>query len=436
MPTAEQTKTVRVSAAASPFSARRTVCEFPEHTTVRQIVAKLRANLRGLRVNVLSKGRIISKRHWDRPIKGGELIEIRIVLAGGGGDGGKGGLQGALQNFLRFYAEKMPVTPLGFSTRMMTSFAGGITGGVAPPPEADLGNLSGTAERHSETLFLRGTRNQSRPFSAIPRVLGRHKIVPAYAMEPYTIDKDEQFMRVLFDLGYGMLLIDDIKIGDTPIYSFSEVEYETRFGSDDDPAITLIRDQVREEDLAVKLNEDEDVIRTTEPDTDAISVDFHWPRGLVHVEDDGEYDEIETRIRIQYALAGKNKWKNAPDQDDLEDGVAEIEGSSTKPIVKNFQWNVPRGQYDVKITRLNQEAPDDDEEEADRYFEDVYWIKLRSERRAAPITRTGTARIAISIQASEQLNNVVVELSCVVWSVVPDLGAHQIRFDGYSEHLR
>ncbi len=52
-------------------------------------------------------------------------------------------------------------------------------------------------------------------------VLGRHRVFPPYAAQPYTeIDGDDQYWRAMFLIGYGPVELEELKIGETPIEDF------------------------------------------------------------------------------------------------------------------------------------------------------------------------------------------------------------------------
>ena len=86
----------------------------------------------------------------------------------------------------------------------------------------------------------------------------------------------------------------------------------------------------------------------------------------------------------------------------------------TDAIKRNLAWSVPEGQYEVRVRRVT--ADTDSSLISDR----VYWTALRSIKPGVPVSRAGTALIALRIKATDQLNGVVDDLNCRVRSVVPD----------------
>lgn len=70
---------------------------------------------------------------------------------------------------------------------------------------------------------VQGDKNQNKGYEPLPYILGKRKVVPAYAATPYTEQEGEQqYYYMLLHLGYGPLKVHKIKIGDTPLSSFSD----------------------------------------------------------------------------------------------------------------------------------------------------------------------------------------------------------------------
>ncbi|MHA7870413.1 MAG: phage tail protein, partial [Salipiger thiooxidans] len=101
---------------------------------------------------------------------------------------------------------------------------------------------------------LSGWNNQLRPDEPVPWALGRHRYAPPFAARSYTrIIGDEQYIVALFVWGYGRLKISDLRIGDTPIEHYKNVEIEHREGLAGDEPVTLYPRQVIEDGESVEL---------------------------------------------------------------------------------------------------------------------------------------------------------------------------------------
>ena len=82
----------------------------------------------------------------------------------------------------------------------------------------------GPGERDSFNRLssLTGSRNRVNPYGVIPRVYGHRKIYPPIAGKPFTeVIGSDQYLRVLYCLGYGPVIPSNVKIGDTEVGSVS-----------------------------------------------------------------------------------------------------------------------------------------------------------------------------------------------------------------------
>lgn len=84
--------------------------------------------------------------------------------------------------------------------------------------------------------MLAGGQNQPNRYGPIPVVLGRYRYTPPLGANTYSESTATvSYLRMLLVWGYGPLQISDIRIGDTPLSQFEEVEEETLTGWGDTP---------------------------------------------------------------------------------------------------------------------------------------------------------------------------------------------------------
>ncbi|MGL4960349.1 MAG: TipJ family phage tail tip protein, partial [Inquilinus sp.] len=276
---------------------------------------------------------------------------------------------------------------------------------LIPPRSPALG-----ASAPSPTYSIGGTRNTGGAWSVIPWVLGRHRMAPVYLARPYTeVVGSDQYLRVMFLWGYGPLRIEDIRIGETAIDDFDDVEYELREGLPGDPPTTLYPAQVFEEALSIYLESGaERSIRRTEADTDEISIDISCPRGMVdYGKTSGKKKEITASALIEMREVGSAEWVTVTEMDITE--------KRQEPFRRGHRWVVPKGQYDVAVTRTD--------EESDTGTDRIEWTALRSIKVGAPYTfRKPLATLTVRIQAQDQLQGVIDTLTgiansrCKAWN--------------------
>lgn len=273
-------------------------------------------------LHVFVGGHYIPRENWGRIYPhAGSIVTLRMVPMGGGG--GKNPLRtvlslalvaaspviaGAIASALGVGAQ---AAFLGISATRLITAGVNILGrlalnAIAPPGRPRFG----LGQKESPTLFLQGARNQAYPFGRVPRVLGRHRFVPPLGAMPYTETAgNDQYLRMIFVWGYGPLNITDLRIGETPLSEFGDVEVETRYGWPDDAPLTLYSNSVLQNDMEAVLREaDGYVMRTTETEADEISVDLTLPRGLVAFSGSGKKVTASVRVEVQYSPAGADNW--------------------------------------------------------------------------------------------------------------------------------
>ncbi|WEX11918.1 host specificity factor TipJ family phage tail protein [Chelativorans sp. AA-79] len=261
----------------------------------------------------------------------------------------------------------------------------------------------------SPTYTIGGARNETRPFGPVPVVLGRHRIAPLYAAQPYTENiGDDQYLRSVFCWGHGPLAISDIKIGETAISQFEDVAVETRQGFAGDPPLTLYPAQVFQEDLSIELDHNQANVRTSAPDVDEVIVDLTAPQGLYRVRSsNGEYLAYTVVVRLEYRPVGSPAYATFVE--------ATLTGDDGTALRRSYRLQVPRGQYDIRVTRTTPMETFED----DTVFEDVFWTAIRGLRNETPIkTDVPMALTAIRIRATAQLSGNIETLNGMAMSLV------------------
>lgn len=452
---------VRMSAALHPFKAERSDLQLPQGLNIQQMMEIAQPD-EVLRCNaiVFVRGEIIPREYWPkyRP-KVGTLIEVRAfpVPRGGGGGGGKNVLRIVLMIAVIAFAAWAGPALAGTMFSAQAIAAGGafvtfatsaLTGivatagmllvnAIAPVRPPKLNALSSTPgqQQDSPTLFIEGARNQLRPFSPVPVILGRYRATPYYGAKPFTeVIGDKQFVRMLFVWGVGPveLDLDSIKIGETPLSQFSGYEIEHREGYDDDEPLSLFPSAVEQEDFSVLLTQAVSwVTRTSQVDADELGIDISFPSGLVEFDDRGGRAQRSVNIEIEYRLVGDSPWlkidtagskfnTTAPSGwlnktgDDLDSVTFTQNRTST--VRHGIRWGVAdRGQYEIRMRRTTADN------ESTQIFDSCMWSALRTITDEDPVNSpVPVAKTALVIQATDQLNNIIDELNGIVTTVALD----------------
>lgn len=263
---------------------------------------------------------------------------------------------------------------------------------------------------------LTGNSNQINPGGPIPHVLGEARYFPPHAAMPYSVATgDHSYQYCLFDLGYNVQA-DDVDmatatIGNTPLSAYDSVQYQISTNP------SIYRNDAAQTAVGITMEEEDVQIRTTAPGTETISLDFVCPQGYYGVPDtgDGKYP-IDMWWDIHYRATGSNTWLVPPNvRPSSIYHVNDTRGMFnnylqwSEPFSFGMAWDVPAGQYEVRVTRrIN--GPRND---ADTWVDMCIWNSLLSVRNV-PASRTGTLKLAMRIRADNQLNGTLQTFSVMV----------------------
>lgn len=408
---------------------------------------------------------IILPQHWHcvRPRASAHVV-IRVIPAGG-----------ALKSILSIVVSVAAVAlgtafgaPLGaalFSgltvntaTALGTALIGlgvSIVGNLLinaliPPTKPD------TERRQSYAIT--GWKNRYEPGAAVPMVMGTMRYAPPMAATPYTeIVGDNQYVRALFCLGEGEVTINDMRLGETSLAEFDEVEIELRYGVEGELPVSLYPTQVVEEQIGVELTRpfpredngditqvDEEyearswgiveggewgwetvirtrrvnapgietpVVRTTGPDASGASIILAWPGGLVRFNDDGGKLHHTVTVKVEQRPIEADEWQVVQ--------TLNITAKKTEGFYRQHAWTFPqRGRWQVRVTMLTDET--DDSKRAQR----TTWVALQTIRPEYPLAfQRPLALVAMRIKATHQLTGALDNFNAVVSRVCSDWDA-------------
>ncbi|MDH3282335.1 MAG: hypothetical protein OEQ18_14565, partial [Gammaproteobacteria bacterium] len=165
------------------------------------------------------------------------------------------------------------------------------------------------------TQGITGVGNVPDPFGAITKVYGQVRLFPKFpgaTQTQYTeVVGGDQYLRFLLLVCRGPvnLIRQQLKIGETSIENFQDVEIEILEGKATDPPLTLYTRDVRETTLNIALTQAADwQQQTSELNADALSVDWAFLRGLQRALKNGGRSAISVNVQIQYSLVGSGVW--------------------------------------------------------------------------------------------------------------------------------
>jgi predicted phage tail protein len=421
--------------------AGETIVEWMQRTGLAERIGRqpIRVTINGWRV-----GREVWKTCRPKP---GTTIHIQAEVRSGGGGGGGKVLRTVAFIILAYlsYGTSTYLQAAGYSVGAATAASAAVmvAGSLAinalfPLPKPQL--PSGQSDQ-SPNYALSGGSNRARPYEPMPIIMGTRRVYPDLGARPYTEFRDgEQYLFQVFDFGYNSgISLSDLKIGENAIENFTGVLIEE---SGSNGKLSTFPGNV---DTIAGGNLDAGspgpyITRTSSPDSTALAVEIDGV--LFRTTDTGDMVPYAVGVDIQYRPVGGTTWTQVHIVDDSAPSLAPqgsfsifgiqipfgtaavsklrydeaaangvpgditIVNSNRKPLRRTYRWEVPQGQYEVKVARTTPDEGDNN------LVAEIVFTQLRCYQ---PDTAdyTGRKRIAITIRASGQLNGTIETFNCM-----------------------
>lgn len=418
-------KDIKVISLSNPLSFKRKEIFYSDNTPLSEI---LKENIRDQFIpntcviisdkEMTNKPYVVPPDQYDSIIVK-ENMTVTLRARASGGDDGKDFfgivLSVALIGAAAFFGPSLgaALAP-GLATASQTAIGMGVINlfgslainALVPPQKPKMTSL-GQNIHQSPTLSITGAQNRLNHYGVVPRLFGQHKMYPIMGASPYTeIAGNEQFLRLLFDFGYGELELSDLKIGNTSLDDFEDVETEIRYGTPTDDPITLYSTVVTQEIFSIKLTYagGAQALRT-EPNTNSAVIDLAFD-GLVNISDDGTYQLGTVKVKYEYKAVGAGSW--------ILVGTETYSANSPQAyyVTKTIEFASP-GEYDLQLTRETIDS-------SSNLVRDELFIKsLKSVTASSPINVTGRCMIAMRIRATDQLNGMIDQFNAIATAKLP-----------------
>ena len=421
---------VEIQTKRHPLKQERSTFNLPAGMSIDEMLntVKMGSTLRR-QCHVFIDGNRVPHDRWSMtiPTAGQKVFVSVLPTGGGGGGGGKSILRVVLTIAIIAVAPQIGAFlggSIGLTGAALTAFTAVVSVAVTsignllinaliPPSRPSLGQSQNqTFLADSATLDIAAARNVVNRFGVIPRILGKHKIIPLYGAKPFTeLVGNDQFLRLLFVIGYGPVVMTELKIGETDIGEFTDVQLEIREGTAGVVTpTTLYTNSVNEVTFSgLELKQSVGpVVRTTDDLIDEFSVEISFP-SLLRIGATGDKQSLTVDVRVEYKLVTELvTWTTA--------GTISVTASSTAAVRRGLRVaGLANNQYDVRLTKLTADL------ESDPQAQDAtFWAKLRSVKNVAPISFPGLALVEMRIKATDQLNGVVGQFSCVASGKYPN----------------
>lgn len=372
-------------------------------------------------------GLLVHEMHWARvKPKPGHLIEARRVPE---------------RDVLRIVAlVALTVFTAGMNIYLQTAIR--LVGTMiinkvlAPKAAARPENNNASSPTYSITA---GGRNQARQFQPMGLVLGEPYAVPDMGAQPYTFIKDgEQHLFQIFHTGINCADAHSLRVGQTPLSNYTGVTVlRSGMASNNStfPELGGSVDTVAGALLTAPSGMGPWVQRTSSANTVRLGIDL--TAALFAVTNEGAYTSRGLDVGVEYRLVGSGTWLPAtpaiagvpavtvertsndeantytwlevvtPAVEGVPAGVVRLSHASQQPLRRTIELDVPAGQYEVRLQKRSADYT------GTQGANQVEWGQLKSYQ---PDTGAydGESRLAVQIQASNQLNGVLDELNAVL----------------------
>ena len=348
-------------------------------------------------------GRPVPREAWrSTELTDGQIVTLRGALAGDDSDPLRVLLQIVVLVAAFYVAGLWPGIAFGTVTWGQLASAAVLIAGqliinaIAPPRLPDRPERA----RPEPVYSLTGGANRARPYEPLLLVLGSHRVFPDLGAAGYTEYAGvNQFLHSIFHFGLGDLDIEDLRIGDSELDDFEEVETQWAGA---DGALTLVAGNVDTE-AGAALEGTDWVQRTSADDTDLIGIDLTG--SLFQVSGGGDVQRRTVTIEVEY-------WPEG-DTTDKETATVTLEHAATSPFRQTLVYHLDEtGTWVVRIKRTT--APST----SDRVHDDIVWAALRSYQPDSG-DYTGQTRLAVRIRATGQLSGRLNRLSASVSQKIP-----------------
>jgi hypothetical protein len=379
----------------------------------------------------IKNGAAVLRGDWAVTQIDGLVIFIALPQGGGGGGGGKNPLNTVLMIAVMVVATVYggPLgASLGFSGNLATAVGSAIimTAGTAlvsalvplPTPNMPSFSSGGGLSQPSPTYSLQGQGNYARLAQPIPVIYGRHLVYPDLAATPYgEYQGNEQYLHQLHCIGLGEYDIEQIRIEDTPIASFEEVNFQivspgssvTLFNPD-----VVTAPEVAGQELLSGSWTGGFAINPADSEVTHIGIDVLLPRGLYYANDTGGLEVRSASWKIEVRAIDT---EGDPVGNWLTLGSESMSAATTTPQRMSFKYPVSLGRYEVRATRI------DSKDTSSRVGHEVRWSEARGYLAGGVAFPDNVTLLAIRMRATDNLSqrssrliNCIVTRKLPVWS--------------------
>lgn len=294
-----------------------------------------------------------------------------------------------------------------------------LVNALIPTPKTSTAQTASSLAAASPTYSIGAQGNQARIGQPIPSIYGRMMVYPDFGAMPYVeYAGNEQYLYQLFCLGQGEYSVEQIRVEDTPISSFSEITYEIVSPGDSVtlfPAHVVTSEEVSGQEALTSMTLGPFVANDSGTVANYIGVDILAPRGLYYANDSGGLSSVSITWTVE---AQKINDVGTATGSWFSLGSHTLSAATTTPQRRSYKYKVDDARYQVRLTRTNTKQTDS------RYGHELDWAGLRAylpgDQSYGDVTMVAMRLRAtnnLSSQASRKIN-MIVNRKLPVWNPV------------------
>jgi hypothetical protein len=363
---------------------------------------------------LMRNGQAVLRKDWDQAVERGDLVVVVMLPQGGGG--GSNPLKAILQLAVMIFAPEIGAfanlqlfsagSGLAFAVSNATLGAAiGMVGAalvsplISAKPSPSSSSAAAASYSSSPTYSLTAQGNAARLEAPIPVQYGRMLSYPDFAALPYVeYAGNEQYLYQLLCIGAGQYEIETIRIADTAITNFEDVETQivepggtlTLF-----PANVVTSEEVSGQEALTGTWLGPFTANAAETTANFLGVDVVAPRGIYYANDSGGLNEVSMTFTVQARAIDANGnatsgWSTL--------GTHTLSGATATAQRYSYKYSINAGRYEVRLQRT------DVKQTSTRYGHELDWSGLRA---YLPETRNygNVTLLAVKMRATNNLSS-------------------------------
>ncbi|MDQ0204062.1 TipJ family phage tail tip protein [Pectinatus haikarae] len=229
----------------------------------------------------------------------------------------------------------------------------------------------------------------------------------------------QQYLNLLLCGGIGPVdEIKNIRIGNNDIGNYTDVQIETKLGTNDQDSISFFNNNPIDQSVSLELGSSPLIQTTNSEKAVSLEVTMEWSGGLFKINDDGSYTSTTVTIALMYRQKGTTAWNSW-------NASWSITAAQSSLVAQSIRIDgLPEAQYEIRAEMISRDT-------SSRASTITRWALLTSYENGK-YCRQGKVLVALRILATNQLSGGVPSVNWRqvrnnVWVFNPDSGVYEQR---------